>query len=525
MKRLMTVLAIGLIPMACYETEEPEHRQSELIYGTVDHASLMSFDDDAQYKIGTRYGKAAARMSNGIGSSRFCSAFLIDDDIIATAHHCRAFLSVTNTADFEFGRWGLRTSGAWTESNAWARQRLVSLGMSDAAANAASLNTLRNWNCTLIGQENNRDVDFWRCTRKVIGYTYNGRFNSYGLLPGMVWGHFNVESQTKTTNDPVYVVGINQASQFTSLQQALLSPNGQVQNGNATCYNGSSYQNCFWFDGADTRCGHSGGAMLDENNHAAFGVFSGFNWSNSAIENGCSWNSYSTGQTNNINIGAYFGAQAVNYATQQPSTYLTGAPRGYTHWVGQTRTSPSRWLWSGQCPPNTMAAGLIGHTMDYTAQPNLHNRLGNLGLICMPHTSPTNLHYDRGVVVSPNTLQVSHVPTPGMDFNTYRNERYTYNFTTRQRVEQDVTMCPPGYFIKGLSLRHDTNGIGKITSLHCQDPQTGHSGYTYPGGKLGDYHSTYTGTHQCPSGAYVTGIDVARMWVIEGFSTFCTNED
>jgi hypothetical protein len=508
---------------------EEATRGGELLLGVLDQDLLMSFAHDPTYDRGAHFGRATARMTATTDRVPFCSAFLIDDRVVATAHHCRAFLGLDGDdprARFEWGRWGMRDwTGDFVEADDWARERLVDLGFPRADAAAIPQEDMREWTCELIEQDGQRDVDYWRCPRRRLEFEYWGRTLRFELEPGHLWGHVDVSDASFADEDPLYVLGVNAVAPGAA-QTALLAPNGRVTQANGACYFESPYTGCFRFDGADTRCGNSGGAVMDTGGHVALGVFSGFDWSDSWVEDGCSWNVYGDGDPTNINIGSYFGARAGELASAPaPGTFRMGAREGRTRWQGKPSSESSGYRVITRCPEHTLASGLVGHGVSLSAFPSVHEYLGSLGLLCTPHNHQGPLHLDRAQVPAGHSVAVDYAPSWGEDFNTYMVARRWLDFDSGLRERQRVVSCPPGYFIKAMTLYDDDSGIRRIKGLLCEDPQTGDVGVTAADDKLGSKAGGSFGSHGCGAGAYVSGLDITSLWITEGFAVECTFED
>ena len=522
---------ISLMSISCVEDPQETSTQDQaLIFGTIDYQPIGQMLNDTKYKIGARYGRAVGL------SATACSGFLIDDDIVVTARHCRKDNS--NELTFAFGWWdnviNEQQNTLYLEALQWMKQRYIDLGLTPGQAEAAlpEATIIQQWTCRLIehpapeGIEewdptipHARDIDYWKCDPITLEINYQDRLHKFHLRPGMIWGHFNVAVQpNKKANDPIYQLGVNTPFPSSGFQ-TLLSPSGHIQQSQIGCLD--DYQNCFSYLGADARRGHSGGPILDTNKHVVFGVFHGMTWTN-PNEDGTSYQGYAEDGSEGHNIGTYLDAIAVNLSTKPPVTRPVGATTQPTTWYGRQRTGPSRWRWAGTCPPNTMAAGIIGNTFHYPANPKFDGRLGNLGLICLPHTDEFNTHFDRGVVVSPNTLVIEQQhPTDGMDFNTYVNEVYGYRFDTNVYERQHVAMCPPGYYMRGMSMSYDSESIRQINAIFCEHPESGHRGVTSVYDQFGTQIGQNVATPACANGSFITSIDAAKEWNVEGASFMC----
>jgi len=151
-----------------------------------------------------------------------------------------------------------------------------------------------------------------------------------------------------------------------------------------------------------------------------------------------------------------------------------------------------------RCPNGFFAVGIIGST--------LGNTVGRFGLICMPlvdlSLSPSNYPFEKAVVVSGGSLDTGSEVSENVPFNDYitnvmswgvlgppqkifvestghgGNVGFTFEqLKGRTVVQQNFAMCPPGFYLSGLTGYHgkfqeDGNQqlLGAIESLKCINP-------------------------------------------------------
>jgi len=502
-------------------------QSQEIILGEADWAPISEFQDDPVYWVGTRYGRAAAKLPQ-VG----CSGFLIDDEVIVTAEHCNQNGSTSNAS---FGRIG-ETAGETAGAIADARQRLIDIGVPSSTANSLSQWVFTNWNCARrYDQTDDADVDYWWCDPNRVTWTESSggiyaQTIQLDLYPGHVWGHMNIRVGERPEDREMYVLSVNDRAPD-SAENVLLSPNGWVSDEEGTCFdwdpwNPNNNDHCFHYGGSDTRCGSSGGALIDATDHTVFGVVEGhFTWANLAGERGCSYDTYyDSSWWPNGNIGSYINNQSDQYVEGGTSAYSLGRDSSqYTRWLGG---------WGGnyrslECPSNMLAAGVIGTTNDAT------DAVGSFGLVCVPHNTPLRYQLDRSRVIlaggRDTNFTMAYGDLDSGDLNRFMNE----TASTEMRDDSgflppEMVMCPPGYFITDLYATYDRS-VHRVYRINCEDPQTGNrtmrsvSNGRIGGSRSGRYER-YGGA-SCSDGTYFNGLQIRSGYWVDGFRPTCRYED
>ncbi|MCA9563217.1 MAG: hypothetical protein KC561_07000 [Myxococcales bacterium] len=477
--------------------------EDEVIFGAEEWDTISTFDFSDTYRIGARYGRAIAHLENG-----GCSGFLVDDEYLVTAEHCHSdegFMAV-------FGKFGW-TDGNYTQGHTEARRRAVELGIPQDVANTIHMDLLTRFQCQFRDDQSDRaDVEYYVCAPNRIAWTEGTGSDRQEIVldlkPGHIWGHMNVGPGHRGQGTDLYVLSINNTSRQDH-KHDLLSPGGFIDRTTGTC--GDNNENCFHFQGADTRCGSSGGAILDLNTNQVFGVVEGY-FTQRLREDGCSFHSYD-GRIYQENVGSYLSDQVFNYVDTTRRFWSLGRWSHYGSWVGGTG-GYRNYLY---CPEGTMAAGIIGATN------RRYSNVGTFGLVCVPHYSLSNYQMDRAAVISAGGIDTDFRIADGDDYNTYRNEQLSDYYTPTPEF-QEIAMCPPGYFISDISGQSSNGRVQAISSVTCEDPQTGNSttrrvalGISVIGGQ-----SWSTG---CMTDRYVAGMRINSGWVTDGFQPICRYED
>jgi len=173
------------------------------------------------------------------------------------------------------------------------------------------------------------------------------------------------------------------------------------------------------------------------------------------------------------------------------------------------------------CPNGFMAAGVMGLKTPNTGQ------LGNFGLVCLPFSM--DYQFEKALVVSEGSRYIGRRKADKIPLDITLNEEVIRSPSTGfELYQQSFQMCPPRYFMRGISLgeggelvsfgtgRLGANyGFSGISALHCENvagnrnidiqPRTGL-------GKLGvksnnDLFAQLPKTLMCPKGFYISGFD------------------
>ncbi len=119
------------------------------------------------------------------------------------------------------------------------------------------------------------------------------------------------------------------------------------------------------------------------------------------------------------------------------------------------RTSPYSTL---TCPDRYFAAGVVG-----SMAPEFS---GNLGLVCLPYNSEKDYQLDKAVVIAggskrnwiPQANRVDFLDyirsVPSWNIHTGYSPSTAIRFNSGQVLPQNFAMCPPGFYISGLKVRH-----------------------------------------------------------------------
>jgi len=151
------------------------------------------------------------------------------------------------------------------------------------------------------------------------------------------------------------------------------------------------------------------------------------------------------------------------------------------------------------CPSNYAAAGIIGSSISSKTNPKTRDentdRIGNLGLTCLPFSTTENYDFSLAKVSAGGSLDLGiWTPRVGLDlrraneipFNIYINEYLTSGGTTERNpkgqaltrgYQQNFTMCPPGFFLNGVWISsNQIGGIRQLEAVHllkCKHAKTG----------------------------------------------------
>jgi hypothetical protein len=463
---------------------------------------LTSFDEHPVLGTGALYGRATARTSTSTGR---CSGSLIDDDIMITADHCGSGGTMTAI----FGEHGLDN---WNHNRGIndARLRLRQMGVPLHVERGLADATLTDFTCSWESQDGSRDVAYWECPGNLITWTSGAETYRYLIKPGHLWGHYNVRVGSRGEGRDVYAVSVNRTCAHSNLN-TLLSP-GEVDDRSDNC--NSSHTGCFDVT-ADWTSGSSGGIIVDQTTHEAFGIINGHNWwwlgdPNDPCDR---WSAAN-------NTGSYIGSGIYDYLGEDAdgAGWPVGNWVGSTGWVGATTGNRDDMF----CPEDMMVAGVVGSTGD-------DGTVGNFGMVCVPHNAPDKLRMDRATVIAGGSLDTGFGLARNMDFNTYMHEVVSSNVPITG--VQTLAMCPAGSFVYRIQAKTD-RFVNSITRLYCQDPQDGKRvmvrlGDPWDGvGQIGTDETGSWAYAACPrTGSYLAGFRIHHGWLTDGFSGFCRYED
>lgn len=462
-----------------------------LICGAEDWDDLDTFADQASWLPMVHYGKAAARIGG-------CSATLYDDRWLVTADHC-SIGAGPRTVFF----------GKFAGADDYGRDRLRDLGMAAWEVDQLDFDDFAEFTCSRhrtyhTSSYGYRDVEVWRCDPNDLG-----RLNA--VFPGDIWGHVHISPGRRPDGRDLYAVTVNRPTSGDQTRRILLSPTGEVNDGDDDCAWDGDYDNCFEHN-VDTRPGSSGGGIFERSTKRLIGVVNG-NGSGPFDANEC--NAYET------NYGAYLPASRFmpsSVADPDPLPALT--TRAFGGWVGGYGGTYR----SMSCPAGKMAAGIIGTT--YRRDPEMSRRVGNFGIVCVPYRTDrdqagrSTAHWD--VVVGGS---IDHGAAGTYPFDVYINE--TLDAVAGNGLlkpmrwqQQGVTMCPPGDFLSGVEAFRDGGTVGHVDRIICRSP-TSYRTIT-PRLSLGDMAITPDDSN-CGFQRYADGINIRSGWLTDGFQLRCRN--
>lgn len=176
--------------------------------------------------------------------------------------------------------------------------------------------------------------------------------------------------------------------------------------------------------------------------------------------------------------------------------------------VGRQSTGIDKIL---SCPNGYAVAGIVGSSVSFginrsnqlESRKNTSVQVGNLGLVCMPYGHPLlhAINFSRAGVVASGSIDVAilnpffkisrslnlgQVLTSEMvPLSVYMNEYLStynpepreyvcgadiHNYRSRKRVsyQQNLTMCPPGYYVRGIQIAHANSIVSRISSIQCR---------------------------------------------------------
>lgn len=523
---VLLLIGVGLLwvgNMACGGSQDLKKDTKSLIFHGEDWDFIPLFENHNTYKVGARYARA-------VGQFGGCSSFLIDDEYVTTARHCRP--ETLTRRRMTFGRYGV-ASGNYERGIQDARNRLQDIGFPVGFVSNLSRADLQSWDCHMVSSEytssQKRDIDHWKCSSHIFimtlpvkikfsdNPTIQERTRNYGvhIYPGHIYGHYNVRPGHRYEGYKLYGASFNyKSSQSPVHRSVLLSPSGFITDrNNAYILGGKYHKNGFEYIGTDMVAGSSGGPIIGRNDHRVIGVHSKGSHSHGSRK------SYTTSYISrqiNYNIGAYMSSRVLQYnATEPKKYYLSLTATSRTRWIGGTGGT----LHDMKCPEGFLAAGIVHSNSS-------RRYVGNFGLICVPFwNSLLENQLDRAVVIAGG----SHDTKRGSiqkDFNTFTKENLTID-----GKDHPFAMCPPGYQLSGIEMRKDTQhdlfrGVKRVECARFEGVYAGH------GSKMALYHRpprqrthwSYLGTKQraaCPVGQVVMGIRIRSGDLTDGFSFHC----
>lgn len=538
--RLGTALiALSLLGCAA-EVESPEidDTREELVLDGEDWDRIREFESTSfdEAHIAALYGRAVAKLDADGGLT--CSAWLIDDDIMVSAHHCRG------ERDLRGDYWGTATFGRfgdeWTNTDAGrveAIRQATSLGLGSEAATAFGDGDLTRFRCRVVDTEyrldgRNRDVDYWQCEpNRIRGHfpPLPGGARTMPIYPGHIWGHINVENGSRDDGDPLYMLSHNRRRDTPSggMWQVMLSPRGYVYDAHDDAP--GIYDTNFEVGRADNRCGSSGGAILDPRTHRAFGVIQG--QYRAFWDDKCYSGPESTGSIYS-NIGTYIHRLANEYAEDRPPR-TTAMPHIRSHpssqWVGGSGGD----VHAAACPDDYAVIGVIGESVsDSEEDPGV---VGDFGVICAPWSTPgassPDIQLDRATIISGGSRHTGFGLVDNADFNTRHHETLVPGIAHRSNGGRErFQTCPAGSYLSGLEARADSS-LNRVSMLRCthmteiitgSGPTTTEStSWNRLAQPIGHLHRGATVRTECEEREVAAGVIIRSGWHTDGMMLIC----
>jgi hypothetical protein len=480
------------------DADDIGERESEVTIGDPNYELIADLYDDPDFDVASQYARASAL--DGFG----CSGFLISDDVYVNARHCRLTTSGATTISVTWGRYGVADAN-FDLATAEAKTRLESLGVPASSANL-SPGQLKTWTCSLELSPAHRDIDYWRCQpRQLTWYESagSGQWVSLNLLPGHLWGHYKVDSGSRPVGRRLYTAHLIQRC-GDSTRNLVISTEGSVKDTDYGCvgFADQDPQHCFEH-GLDTVQGSSGGAVVDKTTHQAYAVQQGQwrYWLGTANKVCSGWPSWQV-----ANTATRFGPEVLDI-TAPGAVFQSGPAVGWgSEWIGGSGGNPHY----SECPTGYAAAGVVGTTSS-------SGYLGNFGFVCVPEVG--GLRLDESRVIAHGSVDVGFVTANGTDFNEYFNE--TLSSEQPSSHQQNLQMCPPGYFIDGLG-GFAGNYVGKLIAIRCHNSSTGHSVARFLGDRFGaNWDGMEYTWSSCPAGSHAYALFSNTGWLTDGLIPRC----
>lgn len=509
---ILALIALASGAIGCEGEPSPYGAlQQATIYKPESWNDISTFEKNTDWRNAAIYGRAVALVAT---ESISCSGWLIADDVVITADHCKPEAGQLVMA--LFGQFGSNDDGGWDAGKKVLLRRLHALGLPVPDLSDDDLDKLRRFPCKVLDsantpEEGQRDLLALKCAPVRISYDLAGRSFEFPLLPGQLFGHLKSKSvDYMSMNAPIYGLSFNRPNAF-EWERVVLSPNGKIVGPKSTC-EATGEVNCFDTVGMDMICGSSGGAILDATDHSVIGVLVG---------------THGLGECDRTvrepdwvaemwfsNVGVFLPTRFVDFGTPGVTTTAHNLPAlvAQTPWAG--RPGPDT---GTTCPENTFAVGIFGTS----AQTDGARRLGNFGLVCVPPLAIANYRLDVATVVASGSMDTHTTPKRGEHLTPYLAENLSEsNATYGGGLVQTLALCPPGHYLAGLKALGNTSVDG-IAALICRDLTTGQRlEHTLPE-RLGQSEGTTPAALECDAPGLVNGFAVLRGTSTQGLSLLC----
>lgn len=451
------LLALSLAGCATDVVTPPEVAEDALLFGTEDWDVITRFETDPQYHVGALYARAVADVPG-------CSAWLISDDILVTAHHCG--LRDDSPIRVRFGLYGESLEDDHGRGEADGRVALYRAGVPQAEAFGMRASSFQQFRCDFVSSDypsQDRDVEYWRCRPNEVVYTTPpfDRERRVQILPGHVWGHYEVQLGERPDDSDLYLASVNNPHRA-SRDSVVLSPNGWVIDPDDSF---SDFEHNFEYIGADNLCGSSGGPVIDERTHRAFGLQTGgyaITWDPDACDRTVHGNDWLT-QQRFSNVGTYLGTSVRAFTERAPESMpLAAIGTHLSPWVGGTGGT----LHDASCPPDFAALGIV-----YTSY---SGHVGNFGVVCAPYRrfsdasgadQTIRVVWDQATVIAGGSIDTGFARATNADWNAYWHERLT---APDAYSTQSVLTCPPGSWLSGVRVA-SSRSVDRIYDIDCRE--------------------------------------------------------
>jgi len=337
-------------------------------------------------------------------------------------------------------------------------------------------------------------------------------FEKVQLLPYHIWGQLSSEINTPNVGERVYMLGNNNTSTNDTLPSTYTSYNASVIP--------MVYKRKFNFDiwPIYAKSGSSGSAVLSQSNHKVIGVqYGGYTLAQNSLpfRFKCTTLFEEDKEYTSAGIGLRFPELSNRRPPSLENNQNSLNVLSGSSFLGEGQKS---FIW--RAPSGFGAAGIVGTTLDVGGD----KRVGNLGLVFLPFPKDKDkekekvddlmyryytLGFSQAVVIAPGSIDVSVVSNKFDDYLPWRerklrmlsarNEELDYYLntylTTNKNVsgfsevegvkqntghtlfQQQLTMCPPGYFLAELwALTEKNNRYGldsgfirTVLSIGCRN--------------------------------------------------------